>query len=39
LLGSCERIDLQQSDDKLLILQPKKQPSDTAIVFKITMNI
>jgi alpha-L-fucosidase len=39
LLGSRERIDWQQTDDKLLILQPKKQPSDTAIVFKITMNI
>ena len=39
LFGSRERIDWQQTDDKLLILQPKKQPSDTAIVFKITMNI
>ena len=37
LLGSNEKIQWQQAGDALLISQPKKQPNDFALVFKITL--
>ncbi len=37
LLGSKEKIKWKQANDALVIAQPKNQPNDFAIVFKITM--
>jgi alpha-L-fucosidase len=37
LLGSGEKIKWMQTPDALMISQPKSQPSDIAIVFKITL--
>jgi alpha-L-fucosidase len=36
LLGSMEKIKWRQTDDALVIQQPKNKPSDIAVVFKIT---
>ena len=37
LLGSKEKITWQQTDDAMVIQQPKNEPNDFAIVFKITL--
>ena len=37
LLGSKEKIQWRQTDDALVIAQPKNQPNDFAVVFKITL--
>ena len=37
LLGSKEKINWQQTDEALLIAQPKNEPNNFAVVFKITL--